>query len=169
MAAEHPSTLARAIAWLAGSLLIVFIVLGYLWYGFNGEVHQRVWSDIIDRTRGPMTFRFYLQPLMAGLAALWDGINDARLNRTPHLISLLTNATHGQQARELMLSIGRIILLGLGMDTIYQYRVFDTFYPGEAVVITILLAIIPYLLLRGPICRIARWWFARGQSGGVSR
>ena len=39
--------------------------------------------------------------------------------------------------------------------------VLGTFYPGEAVIITLILAVIPYVILRGPIARIARWWMAR--------
>jgi hypothetical protein len=55
------------------------------------------------------------------------------------------------------------------MDAIYQWRVLGTFYPGEAVVITLILAVLPYVILRGPINRIARIWFARhpqSQSNG---
>ena len=39
---------------------------------------SRFWDDIVDRVHGPMTFRFFLQPTMAALAALPDGIRDAR-------------------------------------------------------------------------------------------
>ena len=39
--------------------------------------------------------------------------------------------------------------------------VFKTFYPGEMVIIALLLAFIPYLLLRGLFARIARHWVAR--------
>ena len=52
------------------------------WYGFSLEVHHRFWSDIADRVQGPMTFRFYLQPTMALIAAIPDGINDARNGRS---------------------------------------------------------------------------------------
>jgi hypothetical protein len=43
------------------------------------------------------------------------------------------------------------------MDAIYQWIVLKTFYPGEAVIVAIALAFFPYLLLRGPIARVARW------------
>ena len=43
------------------------------------------------------------------------------------------------------------------MDVIYQLVVLKTFYPGEAVIVAIVLAFVPYLILRGPIARIARW------------
>ena len=50
---------------------------------------------------------------------------------------------------------------------IYQGIVFDTFHPGEAAIISILLAFVPYLLLRGPAARVAGWW--RGPSVGKRR
>ncbi len=53
------------------------------------EVHHRFWADILDRIHGPMTFRFYLQPTMALLAALPDGIRDARLGHKSFFWSAL--------------------------------------------------------------------------------
>ena len=47
------------------------------------------------------------------------------------------------------------------MDVVYQLIVLKTFYPGEAVIVAIALALLPYLLLRGPIARIARWRLGR--------
>jgi hypothetical protein len=42
------------------------------------------------------------------------------------------------------------------LDAVYQYIALRWFYPGEAVLVAIILAIIPYLLVRGPVDRIAR-------------
>jgi hypothetical protein len=50
------------------------------------------------------------------------------------------------------------------MDIIYQWKELDTFYPVQSVVIAILLAFVPYLLLRGPIERVARRWVAHPAS-----
>ena len=142
--------------------LASLLLLGLIWYGFSAEVHQRVWKDIAERPGGPMSFRFLLQPIMAGVAALHDGINDARLGRDPYFWTVLTDARQrGGRVREGLVSTGRIILLGLAMDIIYQARVFNTFYPGEAVIVALLLAVVPYFLLRGPFSRAARWWRER--------
>ena len=35
-----------------------------------------------------------------------------------------------------------------------------TFYPAETVIITVLLAVVPYLMLRGIVEQIAQWWLA---------
>jgi len=56
-----------------------------------------------------------------------------------------------------MISAVRVILLGLYMDAICQWIVLRAFYPAGAVIIAIALAYFAYLLLRGPIARVARW------------
>lgn len=144
---------------IAIGVALVFIALGLLWYGLSPESHARLWRDLFERPGGPMTFRFILQPIMAAIAAAADGFGDARLGRSPYFFSILSNPDErASRLTEGLNSTARIVLLGVGMDAIYQYRVFATFYPVEALIIAIALAFIPYLLLRGPAARIARWW-----------
>jgi hypothetical protein len=35
---------------------------------------------------------------------------------------------------------------------------FKAFYPFEMIAITLAFAFVPYLIIRGPANRIARWW-----------
>ena len=56
---------------------------------------------------------------------------------------------------------GRIIAFGIAIDAVYQFKMFGTFYPGEALVIALVLGFVPYLVIRGPADRIARRWIAR--------
>jgi hypothetical protein len=144
---------------------LVLAALGFVWYGASSEVWQRQWQDLTGRPGGPMSFRFILQPVMATIAAVHDGITDARLGRSPFFWTVLTSAEkRAGRLQEGLVSTARIILLGLGMDTIYQIKVLGTFYPGEAVVIALALAFVPYLLLRGPVDRIARRWLGNSPS-----
>jgi hypothetical protein len=139
-------------------LLVAFTAVGIFWYGFSEEVRHRVWQQLIERPGGPMTFRFILQPAMAAIAALRDGVKYARTGRSPYFWTLLTNPfARGHRLYEGLISTARVILLGLCMDAIYQWIVLKTFYPGEAVIVAVALAFFPYLLLRGPIARLARW------------
>jgi hypothetical protein len=157
MTAQTAPRGARIMAWSVVVLAAVLIVLGFAWYGFSADVHHRIWRDIAERPGGPMSFRFLLQPTMAFIAALHDGIQDARVHRTPYLRAILRDpAQRGDRLREGLFATARLVLLGLGMDAIYQWRVLGTFYPGEALLITFLLAVVPYLLLRGPVSLIAR-------------
>ena len=55
------------------------------------------------------------------------------------------------------------------MDVIYQLIVFNTLYPGEAVIVAIVLAFVPYLLLRGPFARFAYLWRRRGVHANESQ
>jgi hypothetical protein len=145
-------------AQLVVALMIAFVVLGAVRYGFSAEVRESIWQNLLERPGGPMTFRFILQPIMATTAALYDGVKDARDGRSPYLWTILTNPTkRGGRLREGLIATARVILLGLCMDAIYQLIEFNTFYPAEAVVVALLLAFVPYLLLRGPCARIARW------------
>jgi hypothetical protein len=153
------SKLQTLLSQLVVVLVIVFIVVGAVWYGFSAEVRQRAWHNLIDRPGGIMTFRFFLQPVMAAIEALRDGIKDARTGRSPYFWTVLTKPKEGVgRLQEGLASTAQIILLGLVMDAIYQVIVFKTFYPVEAVIVAMTLAFVPYLLLCGPITRIARWW-----------
>jgi hypothetical protein len=107
---------------------------------------------------------------MATIAAAHDGINDARLGRSPYFWTVLHDADRrGKRLSEGLASTARIILLGLGMDTIYQLKVLGSFYPGEAVIIALALAFVPYLLLRGPVARIARLWIGEEHAAPAAR
>jgi len=149
-------------------LMVVFVVVGLAQYGFSAEVRGRVWQNLLERSSGPVTFRFILQPIMATIAAFLDGVKDARMGRAPFLATVLTNpAKRAGRLQEAVIATARIILLGLIMDTIYQVIEFKTFYPAEAVIIALLFAFVPYVALRGIVSRIARWWLGR-QSAGAS-
>jgi hypothetical protein len=156
---------------LARSVLVLtvgFVVLGIVMYGLSVPVFERIWQNLLERPSGPKAFRFILQPIMATIAALADGVKDARTGRDPYLWTILTNpAKRGSRLHEGLIATARVILLGLCIDLIYQFIVFDTFHPAEAVIIAGLLAFVPYLLLRGPITRVARWWLGRRSANGI--
>jgi hypothetical protein len=157
------------IARIVAVAAVVCVALGLFWYGLSTEVLGRIWHNIADRPGGPMTFRFILQPTMAAIAAFHDGAKDARQHRSPYLWTLLSHSEENDgRLREGLIATARIILLGLVMDGIYQATVLETFYPAEMVIVAILLAFVPYVLLRGPFCRLARWWSSRNATGPAS-
>jgi len=53
-------------------------------------------------------------------------------------------------------SVGKIFVLALVLDIVYQIIVLRFVYPGEAIGAAFILAIAPYLILRGLVTRIAR-------------
>jgi hypothetical protein len=114
---------------------------------------------MLGRWTGPLAFRFYLQPAMAILFAVRDGLKDAHEGRPAYLWSIFT---HPEQRRELIAdgwkSIGKIFVLAVVLDVVYQLIVLRWIYPFETVDVALLLAVVPYVLLRGPVNRIARLW-----------
>ncbi len=145
---------------------IVLIIAGVLWHGVTGDAFRQFWHDLVERPDEPMRFRFILQPLMAALAAIHDGREDARAGRSPYFMSVLRNPRERiGLLREGLNATARIILLGLAMDVIYQLLVLKTFYPNEALVVALLLAFVPYLIIRGLVFRVARSRI-RGPRGG---
>ena len=146
-------------------LMLLFIVLGLAWYGFSAEARARMWQNLFERPGGPMVFRFILQPVMASIAAFRDGLMDARSGRAPFLVTVLNNPRErAGRLNEAIVATAQIILLGLVMDGIYQFLEFETFHPAEAVITALVLAFLPYLLLRGLFARIARRWIAHKSS-----
>ena len=150
------------LAWLFVVVASVLVAAGTLWYGTSAEVHSRLWRHIFERPTEAMSFRFILQPCMAMLAAIKDGVSDARSGRPPYFWTLLDNpAERPALLREGLVATAQIMLLAIAIDTVYQLTVLKTFFPAEAVIIAILLAFLPYVLLRGPVARVARWWCGR--------
>jgi hypothetical protein len=148
--------LARTVVALSAAL----VLLGLLMYGLSGEVITRIWHNLLDRPAGTFAFRFVLQPVMAALAALRDGLADARAGHAPFVQTVLTDpAQRGARLDQALIATSRIVLLGLAMDTAYQIIEFRSFHPAEAVIIALALAFVPYLLLRGVVTRVARRWF----------
>jgi hypothetical protein len=52
--------------------------------------------------------------------------------------------------------VGKVFLLALVLDGVYQMIVSRFIYPGAVLIVALLLAIVPYLVLRGLITRLAR-------------
>ena len=122
------------------------------------HLFTRVTEDMIARVTGPMKFRLLLQPAMATFFAIRDGLKDAREGKPAYFWALFTD----KGERESMLEngwkgVGKVFILAVVLDLVYQLIEHRwTVYPGEAILVAIILAIIPYLLFRGPINRIAR-------------
>jgi hypothetical protein len=138
---------------------ISLIIAGVVWHGVTFESLQRFWHDLAERPSAPMAFRFILQPLMATIAATAHGLKDARTGRSPYFWTLLRNPQErAELLREGLNATARIILLGIAMDVIYQVIFLKMFYPVEALIVALLLAFVPYVVVRGLVTRIARRW-----------
>jgi hypothetical protein len=119
------------------------------------EAATRLIDHLMERPDGPMAFRFVLQPVMAAVVAIRDGIRDGKKGAQPYFLSIFLSSDRRQPALlEGLRAISRVLILAVVLDTIYQLAVYRVFYPGEAIIIAFVLAIVPYILLRGPVSRI---------------
>jgi len=147
------------LAKLVIALAFGLVVAELLWHGVATLTIERLWRNLLGRTSGPMEFRFALQPAMAAIVAIKDGLADARTADSPFLQTIVTSP-HARRAKlsEGLEATARIMLLGIVMDVVYQILALDTFYPLEALLIALLLAFIPYCILRGLVSRaVCRW------------
>jgi hypothetical protein len=132
------------------------------------DIVTRFVTDLIGRLSGPLTFRLFLQPTVAILLAARDGLKDAREGRPPHFWRLITGPADARKrrAKETWNAVFKVFILAVVLDCVYQVIVFRTIYPVEAMFTAVILAIVPYVLLRGAVNRIARAWVQ--PHGGVS-
>ena len=122
------------------------------------EYFTRLWDDLIGRIGGPMAFRLLLQPAMAMIFAIRDGLKDAREGRPAYFYSLFAEPENRRsRLREGFKAVARVFVFAIIMDLIYQVTVLRWFYPLQALIVAFVLAFLPYILLRGPANRIARF------------
>jgi hypothetical protein len=113
-------------------------------------------DNLHDRVSGPMKFRIVLQPIMATLLAIRSGWKDAKTGARPYFWSLLSTPGHRvEMIKDGWKSVGRLFFLAVALDLIYQVIVQSSVRLRAAIFVAILLAIVPYLLLRGIVTRIA--------------
>ena len=118
---------------------------------------ERVGSQLIARVTGPMKFRLVLQPCMAAFFAIRSGLADAKAGRPPYFWAMLSDSKERERLiKDGWKSVGRVFILAVVLDVVYQIIELRFVYPGEALIVAFVLAILPYLLLRGVVTRIAR-------------
>ena len=117
----------------------------------------RIFEDLIGRVSGPMKFRLILQPLIAIIFAVRAGLKDAKEGKVPYNWALISDRDHRRDLlRSGWKSVGKVFVIAILIDLVYQWIVFRRFYPAEALLVAAILAFIPYLLVRGPLTRIVR-------------
>ena len=123
---------------------------------------MRVATQLAARVTGPMKFRLVLQPAMAAFFAIRSGLADAKAGRPAYFWSLVSNsAERDAMIKDGWKNISRVFILALVLDFIYQAIELHFVYVGEAVIVAFVLAIVPYVILRGPVMRLARRYYAR--------
>jgi hypothetical protein len=104
-----------------------------------------------------MKFRLVLQPLMATFFAIRSGLADARAGKPPFFWSLFSDPAHRRdRIKHGWKSVSTVFIVALVLDCVYQIIERRFVYPGEAIIVAIILAILPYVILCGLVTRFAR-------------
>ncbi len=121
------------------------------------EFLKKSLEHLLGRLSGPMWIRFVLQSLVSVGLGLRAGARDARMGRAP-FGSLLWSG-HVPRAilwRQVWRGIARLFTFAAIIDVIYQVFFLHEFHPLQALVVAAALAILPYLMVRGPANRLIR-------------
>jgi hypothetical protein len=121
------------------------------------ELVARGVEHLIGRFSGPLNFRLFVMPTVVTILAVRAGLRDARGGHPPFFWTILTNPAGRQRAlRSALKDIGRVFIMAVVLDTTYQLYVLRAFYPLQLLIVVVGCAIMPYVLIRGPVSRIAR-------------
>jgi hypothetical protein len=121
------------------------------------ECFVRVWEMLVGRADGPLSLRFIFQPTVAAVFAIRAGLKDARDGRTPYLWSMFANPLcRSYMLRDGWKDIGKVFFIAVALDVIYAMIVHRWIFPGQALLVGVVVAIAPYVLIRGLVARIWR-------------
>ena len=103
-----------------------------------------------------MHLRLVIQPAVAGVLAIRAGLKDAREGRPAFLWSAVTNPAYRPELlRQGARDVGKVFVVAGVLDAVYQLIVQRGVFLLELLVVAIILAIVPYVLIRGPVSRLA--------------
>ena len=122
-------------------------------------------EHLISRVSGPLHFRLLLQPLMATIFAIRAGLKDAREGKPAYFWAIFSGPVQRKELlKEGWKAVGTVFVIAIIIDAIYQVIALGGFYPLEAFIVAAILALLPYLLFRGLVNRIARLGASDGKS-----
>ncbi len=114
-------------------------------------------EDLPKRLTGPGRFRFVLQPLIAIILGVRGGRADARAGRPPYLLGLVTDRERRRDlGRAGLGAIVNLVLMGILLDSVFQWLILGQSYPGAALVVGPVLITTPYAVARALANRATR-------------
>jgi hypothetical protein len=121
------------------------------------DMWVRLAAGATARITGPMKFRLVLQPAMAIFFAVRSGIADARSGRSPYFWTLASDPSQrAALLEEGWKDVGKVFILAVALDVVYQFIVSRHVNAVDAFMVAVVLAIVPYLILRGLVTRFVR-------------
>jgi hypothetical protein len=133
------------------------------------EMLNRGVEQLLGRAGGPLHLRLVMMPTVVTILAVRAGLKDAREGQPAFLWEILTNpAERRRLGRSALKDIGRILIVALVLDTVYQVISLRAFYIVQALIVAVACAIVPYVVFRGPVTRLTRGLYSKQQARPAS-
>ena len=113
------------------------------------EMFTRAWDNLLARDSGPLHFRLFLQPLVAAILAIRAGWADAWAGRPIFFWTLVREPARARaMLRNLWTIVGKVFLVAVALDVVYQLIVLQWIYPVETLIVATMLALVPCMVVR---------------------
>lgn len=112
--------------------------------------------QLFDRIGGPLHLRLILQPCIAAIFGYLDGVKDARAGAPPYFwrVANVPQAERRALIKHGWASVGKVFILAFLFDCAFQYVSYKSIAILPAIAVAVILAILPYLFLRGLVNRL---------------
>jgi hypothetical protein len=111
-------------------------------------------EHLMGRFGGPLNFRLFIMPLVVTVLAIRAHLRDVREGRPMVLLAFFRDPNKRRRLlRSGLKDVGKVFIVACVLDITYQIWVLRSFYLGEMLVVAVGCAILPYVLVRGPILR----------------
>lgn len=113
------------------------------------EIFTRAFENLMARESGLLHLRLVIQPLVATFLALRAGWADAWDGRAILFSTLVREPTQAAaMLRNLWKIVGKVFLVAVFLDVVYQLIVVRWIYPLETLVVATTLALVPCFIVR---------------------
>jgi hypothetical protein len=127
----------------------------------------RGWMNLVHRLDGPLHTRFIVQPAVATLLAVRASVRRAREGDSHGRAVLWSRAARRAWLRRGWSDVGRVFLVAVVLDVVYQVWVERGIYALELLLTATLLALVPYVVVSGVAAAVVR--ARRGRLGVRTR
>ena len=120
------------------------------------EELTRAVEQLLGRASGPLRLRLVMMPTVVTILAIRAGLKDAREGNPAFLWAIIANPDRRRQRfLSVCKDVARIFVVALVLDTAYQLIVLRAFYVLQTLIVAVACAIVPYVMFRGPVTRVA--------------
>jgi hypothetical protein len=127
-------------------------------------------DQLLGRLSGPLNFRLFVMPTVVTVLAVRAIRKDLRDGRPAFLGLLIKDPVERARLfRGGIKDIGRIFIVAIVLDIVYQIVVFRWVYPGQMLIVAVVCAIVPYVVVRGPVYLVAHNLLRKSRGAGSQK